>query len=341
MKVCLYLEYYHFLGGRLYKNVGTGLLSSYKNQKSILQNLRLPFTERWDTSCDILQINTPWLNSLRLIKKAKAQNIPVIIWAHVTAEDIKGVFRFSAFLAPLAKKYLTYAYGLADVVFCPSAYTKSLLHAYGIPDEQLVVQSNAVDTDFFKRDERKRKAIRKERNITGIMIGTVALSIPRKGLTTFCILVRAFADNTFYWFGKIYSPLIAQSLPPDLPSNAIFTGYVQDIIAAFNAIDIFLFPSYEENQGMVLLEAAALGLPLLVRDIPVYEGWLIHGQNCLKAKDDQEFSRYLGDLMNDASLRERLGDSARKLAHEHSIHTLSQKTLRIYERLCSRRVIQD
>ena len=87
MRICLYLEFYHFLNGFLYKEIGTGLLSSYKNQKKSLESLNIEFTEKWDSSCDILQINTPWLRSLWLIKKAKRQGKKIIIWSHVTAED--------------------------------------------------------------------------------------------------------------------------------------------------------------------------------------------------------------------------------------------------------------
>ncbi len=48
MRICLYLEFYHFLGGFLYKNIGTGLLSSYRNQKKSLQSLGINFTEKLD-----------------------------------------------------------------------------------------------------------------------------------------------------------------------------------------------------------------------------------------------------------------------------------------------------
>jgi len=160
MKICLYLEFYHFLGGIFFKNIGTGLLSSYDNQKKALRSLNVEFTERWDNSCDILQINTPWLKSLWLIKKAKRQGKKVIIWSHVTVEDFMQVFRFNKFIAPLMKKYLTYAYGLADLVFCPSEYTKSLLIAYGLPANKLIARSNGVDMSFIYPDAQKRAEYR-------------------------------------------------------------------------------------------------------------------------------------------------------------------------------------
>ena len=169
MKICLYLELYRAFGGRFYKNIGTGLLSSYRNQKEVLARRGIEFAETWDESCDILQINTPWLNSLRLIHKAKRRGMPVAIWSHVTAEDIRGVFWFGNLISPIMRRYLAYAYGLADIVFCPSEYTKSLLIGYGLPPGKLVAVSNGVDVHVFKKDEAKRAATREKYNLNGIV----------------------------------------------------------------------------------------------------------------------------------------------------------------------------
>jgi len=333
MKVCLYLEFYHFFNGFLFKEIGTGLLSSYKNQIKSLKSLNIEFTEKWDSSCDILQINTPWLKSLWLIKKAKKQGKKIIIWSHVTAEDAAQVFWFNKYFFPLIKKYLTYAYGLADLVFCPSEYTKSLLLAYGLPGEKLIPQSNGVDLTIFYSDQQKRADYRQKYNCQNLVIGTVGLAIPRKGIDTFLTLAKQYPQYQFIWFGKIYSAFLAKPLPKNLPKNVIFTGYVQDINAAFNALDIFIFPSYEENQGMVLLEAAAIGLPILVRDIPAYNPWLKDGVNCLKAKKEEEFKIHLDRLISDPQLKTALGANAKILAQDEDIKVLNQKVLTLYEKL--------
>jgi len=333
MKISLYLEFYHFWGGILFRKIGTGLLSSYRNQKTMLVSLGIPFTEKWDPSSDILQINTPWLKSIYVIKKAKRCGKKVIIWAHVTAEDAAQVFRFTRFIGPLVKAYLTYAYGLADLVFCPTEYTKSLLMAYGIPENRLVAQSNAVDLEKFYSDEKKRLAGRKRYALETLTIGTMGLVIPRKGIDTFLSLAERFPQHQFMWFGKIYSGLLVKPLPMAYAKNAVFTGYVDDILEAYNAIDIFIFPSYEENQGMAILEAAAVGLPIVVRDIPAYEGWLVHRENCLKAKTNQEFEDRIAELARDKGLRDTLGAQAKILAEGESIETLGKKLLRIYREL--------
>ncbi|HRY52421.1 MAG TPA: glycosyltransferase family 4 protein [Candidatus Portnoybacteria bacterium] len=330
MKICLYLEYLHFFNGFLYKNIGTGLLSSYDNQKRSLRALNIDFTEKWADDCDILQINTPWLKSLWLIKKARRQGKKVIIWAHVAAEEIPEVFRFGKLLFPIAKRYLAYAYGQADLVFCPSEYTKRLMLGYGLPEKILFVQSNGVDSSVFYPSAEKRAIARQQQNCQKLVVGTVGLVIPRKGVDKFLALAQKHPNQQFLWFGKIYSKLIVKGLPKVLPNNVKFTGFVEDINAAFNAIDIFVFLSSGENQGMVLLEAAACGLPMVVRALPAYEGWLVHNENCLIAKDEKETNEYLDLLIKDEELRKKLSHGALELAKTEDIKEQNKKLQKVY-----------
>ena len=333
MKICLYLEFYHFLGGILFKKIGTGLLSSYRNQIRALKFLNIPYTEKWASDCDILQINTPWIKSLYLMRLARKHGKKIIIWAHVTVEDAMQVFRFMPLVAPVFKKYLTYAYGKGDIIFCPSEYTKTLLLAYGLPTEKLVVLSNGVDTNLYHASEEKRNFMRRQYGIEGLAVGTVGLVLPRKGTDTFVYLAKEFPRNKFFWFGKIYSGLLVKPPPKELPPNVLFSGFVSDVTAALNALDIFIFPSYEENEGMVILEAAAIGLPIVVRDILAYKGWLEHGENCLKAKSNEEFKRYIEMLLEDKNMRLKLGHGAKILAENKSIEALSKKVMDIYAKL--------
>jgi 1,2-diacylglycerol-3-alpha-glucose alpha-1,2-glucosyltransferase len=146
-------------------------------------------------------------------------------------------------------------------------------------------------------------------------------------------LAEAFPERQFYWFGKIFSAALVAPVPPAKFGNAHFTGFEDDILAALNGLDIFVFPSREENQGMSLLEAAAVGLPILARNLPAYEGWLVDGKNCLIAATEDEFEVHLRALLEDEGLRQRLSAAARQLAQEESLDVQAQKMKRVYEAL--------
>ena len=322
MKILLYSKFYKIFGGT--ENIAGGLISALENQRKMLTHLNIAFTENINDDWDIIQINIPWPESVKKAKLARSRGKKVIMWSHVTVEDLERsvrVFKIIPGLSFLIKKYLKYAYNHADLIFSPSEYTRNLLISYGLPKEKLFVQSNAVDTDKFHKDIEKREMYRKQYNLLGLVVGNISLVIPRKGPGTFIDLSKKFTNNQFIWFGKIFSKFFVEGLPETNLSHLRFTGFVEDQVAALNAMDIFLFPSYEENQGMVVLEAAAIGLPILVRDIPVYNGWLVHDVNCLKAKNDMEFEKNLHSLLEDQGLRTRLSVEALVLAQKENIES--------------------
>lgn len=329
MKVCVYLEFKNFLGGLLFKKIGSGMISSYNNQMAMLNKMGVEVVEKWDGSCDILMTNSPWPRAYFLAWRARKKGKKVVVWAHNTAEDIMSVFWFNKYFFPLAKRYLARFYNLGDVIFAPSAYTKSLLVNYGLNPDKIVVQSNGVNLKDFYPDEAKRQAMRQKFGLHGMAVGMVGLAIPRKGIDTFLYLAKKFPAIDFIWYGKIYNSLMVRPEYKNKLPNVQFTGFVEDINAAFNSLDIFIFPSYEENQGMVIMEAAAVGLPVLVRNIPVYESWLTNRECCLKAKNNEEFVESLKKLTDSEKLRKKLSQDIKKIAQENSLEIVEDQFKKI------------
>ena len=250
MKICLYSEFYKVFGGT--DNVGGGLIASLANQRRMLTYLGIPFTENVNDSWDILQINIPWPNALSKAQHARKHGKKVVMWSHVTVEDLEKsarIFVVVPGLSWLLKKYLTWAYSLPDIVFSPTAYTRNLLIAYGLPPEKIVVQSNAVDVHTFVVDPERRERYRRQFGLTGLAIGNLALVFYRKGVDAFLRLASKFPQEQFIWFGKVFSPLLVQRKSMETPPNVRFTGFVEDSVAALNALDIFVFPSVRRKSG--------------------------------------------------------------------------------------------
>jgi glycosyltransferase involved in cell wall biosynthesis len=79
----------------------------------------------------------------------------------------------------------------------------------------------------------------------------------------------------------------------------------------YQGADIFLFPSRWEGSPKVVLEAAACGLPVILRKDYSAET-VIHGVTGYKASTDEQLLEYLRLLLNAQSLRQELGRRARK-----------------------------
>ena len=63
---------------------------------------------------------------------ARLRGKKVVWYGHSTMEDFRKSFRGSDLLAPLFRRWITFCYGLGDVVITPSEYSSHLLAGYGI-----------------------------------------------------------------------------------------------------------------------------------------------------------------------------------------------------------------
>jgi 1,2-diacylglycerol-3-alpha-glucose alpha-1,2-glucosyltransferase len=113
------------------------------------------------------------------------------------------------------------------------------------------------------------------------------------------------------------------------PKNVLFTDRVKGICNALSAAQVFIFPSYEENQGIAALEAAACSLPLIIRDLPVYRDFM-DGENCLKFTTQEDLPRAIEKLVTNRRVAEMLGANARKIVGSHDLRLLSKQLLEIY-----------
>jgi glycosyltransferase involved in cell wall biosynthesis len=87
--------------------------------------------------------------------------------------------------------------------------------------------------------------------------------------------------------------------------------------------DVFCLPSSDESQPIAPLEAASLGVPCLLSDLPPYGGTWKHGDNCLLSRvgDIAQLQRNLLAVLENTSVRNRVIAGGRDLAAEYSMAT--------------------
>ena len=160
----------------------------------------------------------------------------------------------------------------------------------------------------------------------------------RKGIKDFVKLVERCSDYQFLWFGsssiKSMLPKKIQKIIENPPKNLVFPGYVEkeELIGAFSAAKLFLFMTYEENEGIVVLETFSSKLPLVVRDIPVYEDWLKDGINCFKAKNNDEFYKKIVNIVNEkVKNMDEIIENAYNIAKERDLKNVGLQYKNYYE----------
>lgn len=336
LRVCLYLENYEKLSG-------SGIGNAIKHQSRALELNGVEYTldpSKFDY--DILHVNFYGFDSNRYVKLARKKGIKVVISTHTTAEDLRNSFIFSNFLSPFLRCWLKRFYSKADLLISPSSYTKDLLKEKYSLKPKIVVVSNGIDVDRFMNDQKKAEQFRKEYSIKDSLILAVGLVFRRKGILDFIEVSRKFMSrNSFFWLGRRYGVATEnnemKNLIKNAPHNFRLVGYINDITAAYSACDIFFFPSYEENEAIVVLEAASMGKAIVVRDIPVFRSYLTDKKDCLMGSSNKEFEEMIRLLSGNAKLREQLGRQARKLAEAKSLQKVGAQLKKEYLALLNRR----
>ncbi|QLD88399.1 glycosyltransferase family 4 protein [Natronomonas salina] len=277
--------------------------------------------------CDVAHCNLAGPGSLAVARHARRHDVPLVLHAHVTREDFAESFRGSTTVAPALGRYLRWFYSQADLVLCPSEYTKGLLESYPV-EAPIRPVTNGVDLASLEGFESFRDEYRGRYDLDGLVVFAVGNVFERKGLTDFCRLAE-LTDHDFAWFGPYdtgphASPTVRRWVR-DPPANVTFTGWIEDVRGAYGAGDVYCFPTKNENQGIAVLEAMACGKAVLLRDIPVFEEFFTDGEDCLKCETVAEFHEALERLADDPDLRERLGENARETAREHGLDRVADE----------------
>lgn len=299
-----------------------------KNKIELAKNLE---------EADIVHINTVFPKSLFLAKKAKKRGIPVVYHAHSTKEDFRNSYIGSNLFAPLFGKWIQYCYNTGTIIITPTEYSKRLLMSYGIK-KRVETISNGVDLTFYDRKNADRMSFRKKYGYTAEqkVIMSVGLTIERKGISDFVELAKRMPEYQFIWFGETNLNTVPiktrKAVRTKLP-NLRFAGYVnpEELREAYGSCDLFLFPSREETEGIVVLEALAMKIPMLLRDIPVYEDWLAENKEVYKAKNVKDFEQKArkileGELPN-------LAEAGYRVAEARSLENIGIKLGEIYRKI--------
>lgn len=285
----------------------------------------------------IVHINTVFPDSLLVALNSKRKRKRVLYYGHSTMEDFQSSFRFSNMLAPLFKRWLIFCYSAGDAIITPTPYAKRILRSYGI-HKPIYALSNGVDTEFFQWDQQYRNLFRRQYKLKeqDKAVMSVGHYIIRKGILEFIEMAKAMPEIQFFWFGYTDMKLIPRKVQVAIqqaPQNLHFPGYVEreELRNAYCGCDLFCFMSHEETEGIVVLEALACSIPVLVRDIPVYEDWLADGENVYKANDFKTFLKKAAEILQGTAVDLTL--SGRRVAEERSLNEIGNKLLLIEEQL--------
>lgn len=288
---------------------------------------------------DIIHINTIFPQSYLKSLKSKRQHKKVIYHAHSTEEDFRDSFKLANVVAPLFKWWIKKCYNSADLILTPSEYAKSLLEDYQLTPPIKVV-SNGIDLDYWQAEDveiRKFKQ-RYQADPSRPCIISVGLPIKRKGIIDFVALAKRLPEYDFIWFGYVDPKFLPRDVKEAYETelaNLTFAGYIErdEVRVAYAACDLFLFLTFEETEGIVLLEALASRTNTIIRDIPAFKEPYIHQENIYKGRNIEEFQELIEDLLTEE--RPTLIEAGYQLAEQRSIENVGKQLNHYYHQVLS------
>lgn len=217
---------------------------------------------------------------------------------------------------------------------------------HGVPREKIRLIHHGVDTRRFSPENRAawREPIRERLGVEDdeLLVLFVGHDYRRKGLSTAISAVRRLTGQgvrarllVVGGYGRCY----ARSCELARCREVILLGPIDDPRPYYAAADTLVLPSFYDPFGLVVLEAAAAGLPCVASRFAGasellsdgVDGWVLDDP-----ADPQRLADHLTALVDPAT-RSRMGQTARRMALEHDHDRNCEEIIALYHELAGQR----
>lgn len=297
---------------------------------------------------DVIHLQTAETIAIATVRFCKKYDVPLVSTGHAYPDNVTDQFPIlkpvkkpvnamvRAYMASFLKhaEYATMPTELAIGDLVP----KNRKH-FTVPVEAL---SNGIDLTEFKPGKPDEKVLKKYGLKTGVpralYVGRVD---PEKSIEK---VIRAFsglatklpeAELVIVGDGIALPKLRELAAELDVAEKVKFLGKIvpPELIEIYRAGTVFVTASETETQGIVLIEAAATGLPLIAVDAGAV------GELCRNRKngilcpvgDVEAISRAIYKMLTDKALRQKYGRESLEIAKKHDLSRTLARFIEIYK----------
>lgn len=285
---------------------------------------------------DLIHLATPYMMGLYGLFAAKKLNIPVVSSYHTNFDQYLKYYHASL-LESFLWKYLKWFHQSTEKIFVPSKETQRKLESLNFSD--LKVWGRGIDSELFKPNMNSKEQIKKkfqihEKHIL-LFVGRLA---PEKDLDTLNKIIDKLPSNikeSVHWLivGDGPSKEVWKEKEKS-QKNITLTGYIkgEELARIYAGADLFVFPSYTETFGNVVLEAMACGTPVIVANEGGVKDFVIdnvNGRICEK-QNAESFLHAISELLCNEKMILGMGREARRYALTQSWNTIFDRLFSDY-----------
>lgn len=207
----------------------------------------------------------------------------------------------------------------ADLLLAISeASAKEVVAHLGVPQERVTNISSGIDANSFCRPVTAWSETARKYGVSGRYLLHAGAADPRKNLEAFLrafgsLPVSEISDVSIVLVGPITNAQkkalakIARALPRGR-KQVILTGHVSDdeLIAFYRNALAFVFPSLHEGFGLPLLEAMAVGCPVIASNCSAFPEVVGASEALFDPMSTESMAGLIGKVIRDSEYRERL-----------------------------------
>lgn len=266
---------------------GQGVGSAYMEQvKLVKEGLSDKFEiyENKHMAADITHYHT-FNPTYFLLKSWRCRKGTSVCYVHTLPETMDKSVKLPKWARKIFYAYMIKFYKIMEHLVVVNPYFIDALEKYGIPRRRVTYIPNFVDTDQFHPLSPEKKAEAREKfgldkdKFTVLCAGQLQV---RKGAFDFLKCAELMPEVQFVWAGGFSFGLISdgyselKKVVENPPHNVKFLGIVEreDMNEVYNSCDVMFLPSYDELFPMTILEAMCVNVPILLRELPIYENIL-------------------------------------------------------------------
>ena len=227
------------------------------------------------------------------------------------------------------------AFREARLLIAVSRFTASEVASLGIPQSKLRVVYNGVDTDEFSPGPALRGELGlPETAPLALFVGDIRTA--RKNLETVLKALQSIEGLHLVVAGAVAeSPYPALAAELGVSARVHFIGKTSRIASLMRSTDFFVFPSRYEAHPLVLMEAMASGLPVVVSGNFGAADYIREGGRILADPNDASgLAAIMAELIRRPDERKSMGEAARKTALAMQWSRTAEGYLEVYrERL--------
>lgn len=296
-----------------------------------------------DFQPDIIHSHHPYLLGDAALRAAYRRNLPLVFTHHTLYEKYTHYVPMdSEAMKRLAVLLSTRYANLCTRVVAPSQSIADLISQRGVKTFIEVIPTG-VDVDFFKSG--KGKDFRRHHQIPSdaLVIGHLGRLAPEKNLEYLSLaIIKALkkipVEVRFLVVGSGPSEENIREMFRDsgLAERLVMAGKQggSDLAGAYRAMDLFVFSSKTETQGMVLAEAMAAGVPVIALDASGVREVVRDNQNGRLLPEDADtemFARAVTDFFKNRENSSSWQKAAQDTAQEFSREASAEKLISMYQ----------